>query len=69
MIPGMNPNIVSAILMRRSTPQPFSANTPKGGRIMAKMILQISEQVNGMFAGPVAFGVYLWATNLFINWM
>jgi len=48
MIPGMNPSIVSAILMSRSTPQPFSAKTPKGGKMMAKMILQISVHVNGM---------------------
>jgi hypothetical protein len=48
-MPGMKPRIVSAILMRRSTPHPFSANTPNGGNMMANIILQISEQVNGIF--------------------
>lgn len=48
MMPGMNPKMVNAMLINKSTPQPFSANTPSGGKMTAKMILQISEQVNGM---------------------
>lgn len=48
MMPGMNPSMVSAMLISRSTPQPFSANTPNGGSMTARIILQISEQVNGI---------------------
>jgi hypothetical protein len=33
------------MLMSRSAPQPRSRNTPRGGRIIAPMILQISEAV------------------------
>ena len=42
------PRSVKPMLMSRSTSQPFSAKTPNGGRRIAKMILQISEQVKGM---------------------
>ena len=42
--------MVKAMLIKRSTPQPFSANTPSGGSKTAKIILQISEQVNGILA-------------------
>jgi hypothetical protein len=34
--------------MSRSVVHPRSKNTPKGGRMIAQMILQISEAVNGM---------------------
>jgi hypothetical protein len=36
------PRIVRQMLMSRSAPQPRSRNTPRGGRMMARMILQIS---------------------------
>lgn len=49
MIPGMYPRQVRAMLMRKSHPQPFSSITPRGGRMMAKMNLKISEQVRAMF--------------------
>ena len=52
MMPGIKPRNVRAMLIKRSTPQPFSASTPSGGRITAKMILQMSEQVKGI--------VYVW---------
>jgi len=48
MIPGMNPRQVSAMLIRRSTPHPRSAKTPKGGRIIAKINLQMSMQVKAI---------------------
>ncbi len=34
--------------MQKSTPQPRSSKTPSGGRKMAKITLQISEQVSGI---------------------
>lgn len=42
MIPGIQPRMVKQMLMRRSAPQPRSRKTPRGGRTMAKMILQMS---------------------------
>jgi hypothetical protein len=36
------PRIVSRMLIRRSAPQPRSRKTPRGGRKMARMILQMS---------------------------
>lgn len=36
------PRIVRRMLIRRSAPQPRSRKTPMGGRMMARMILQIS---------------------------
>jgi len=41
------------MLMRRSAPQPRSRKTPRGGRRMAKMILQMSEAVKGMLVDLV----------------
>jgi hypothetical protein len=34
--------------MRRSHSHPFSANTPNGGNMIARIILQISLQVKGI---------------------
>lgn len=48
MIPGRYPRIVKQILINRSDPHPFSRKTPRGGRMIARMILQISEPVRGM---------------------
>lgn len=42
MIPGMYPRMVKQILIKRSAPQPLSRKTPIGGRMMARMILQMS---------------------------
>lgn len=42
MIPGIQPRMVKQMLMSRSAPQPRSRKTPRGGRMMAKMILQMS---------------------------
>lgn len=42
MIPGIQPRIVKQMLMRKSAPHPRSRKTPRGGRIKAKMSLQIS---------------------------
>lgn len=36
------PRIVNRMLMSKSAPQPTSRNTPRGGRMMAKMNLQMS---------------------------
>lgn len=36
------PRIVKQMLMQREAPQPTSRKTPRGGRRMAKMILQMS---------------------------
>lgn len=36
------PRMVSRMLMRKSAPQPRSRKTPTGGRMTARMILQIS---------------------------
>jgi len=36
------------MLMRKSAPHPRSRKTPSGGRIMAKMILQMSLAVTAM---------------------
>ncbi len=48
MIPGINPSNVRPMLMRRSQSHPFSANTPNGGNMIARIILQISLQVKGI---------------------
>lgn len=42
IMPGMYPRMVSRMLMSKSAPQPRSRKTPRGGRMMARMILQIS---------------------------
>jgi len=52
MIPGMYPKSVKRILIRTSLSHfSFSTNTPRGGRIMARMIFRMSEQVIAIFAG------------------
>jgi len=50
MIPGIKPRSVSPILINKSTPHPFSKNTPRGGRRNAKINLQISLHVNAMIS-------------------
>jgi hypothetical protein len=40
--PGIHPRMVNKMLIRKSAPQPRSRKTPRGGRIMAKIILQMS---------------------------
>jgi len=40
--------MVKRMLMRRSAPHPRSRKTPRGGRMMARMILQISLAVKGI---------------------
>ena len=48
-LPGINPRKVSRMLIRTSLSQrSFSAKTPRGGRITARMILQISPIVTAM---------------------
>lgn len=42
MMPGMYPRMVRRMLMSRSAPQPRSRKTPRGGRMTARMILQMS---------------------------
>jgi len=42
MMPGMYPRQVSTMLISRSAPQPRSRKTPRGGRMMAAMILMMS---------------------------
>lgn len=42
MIPGIHPRMVKQMLIRRSAPHPRSRKTPRGGRMKAKMILQMS---------------------------
>ena len=42
MIPGIQPRIVKQMLIKKSAPHPRSRKTPRGGKIKAKMILQIS---------------------------
>ncbi len=46
MMPGMYPSIVRTMLMRKSALQPRSRKTPRGGRKMARMILQMSLSCN-----------------------
>lgn len=41
--------MVSRMLMKKSALQPRSRKTPRGGRKIARMILQMSEAVKGMF--------------------
>lgn len=43
-LPVTYPRMVSRMLIRRSAPQPRSRKTPRGGRMMARMILQMSLQ-------------------------
>jgi len=38
------------MFISKSVPQPFSIRTPIGGRMIARMILQMSEQVKAIFA-------------------
>jgi len=49
MTPGIQPKIVRRILIKRSAWHPRSKKTPRGGRKMAKRILQMSEPVAGIF--------------------
>jgi len=42
------------MLMHRSLPQPFSRNTPRGGRMTAKMILQRSLRWRGSTVSPAS---------------
>ena len=42
VLTGMYPRTVNRMLMRKSALQPRSRKTPRGGRKMARMILQIS---------------------------
>uniref|UniRef100_A0A0S1MIS1 Uncharacterized protein n=1 Tax=Phakopsora pachyrhizi TaxID=170000 RepID=A0A0S1MIS1_PHAPC len=42
--------MVNRMLMRKSAPQPRSRKTPRGGRMMARMILMMSDPVKGMLA-------------------
>lgn len=42
MTPGNQPRMVKQMLIKRSAPHPRSRKTPRGGRMMAKMILQMS---------------------------
>ena len=55
MIPGIQPRMVKQMLIRKSAPHPRSRKTPRGGRMMAKMILQMSEAVKGILAINVEF--------------
>jgi len=48
IIPGTNPIIVKIMLIIKSIPIPLSKKTPSGGKMIAKIILKISEQVNGI---------------------
>jgi len=53
-IPGRYPRIVNRTLIQKSAVHPLSRKTPRGGRMMAMMILQISEAVKGMLIDLVA---------------
>ena len=46
MIPGMYPRTVKRMLMKKSALQPRSRKTPRGGRTMARIILQMSLQAH-----------------------
>lgn len=48
ILPGMYPNKVKPQFINKSTPQPFSARTPRGGKIIARINLQISEHVRAI---------------------
>lgn len=48
ILPGMYPRIVKRILIHKSAPIPRSISTPIGGRMIAKITLQISGQVKGI---------------------
>lgn len=48
MIPGIYPKMVKTMLRSKALPIPTSKNTPRGGKITAKMILKISEQVKAI---------------------
>lgn len=47
-IPGMKPKIVKMIFKNNGVVQPTSKNTPNGGKMIAAMILMISEQVKAI---------------------
>jgi len=47
-IPGMNPRIVKIIFKNNGLVQPTSRKTPNGGKMIAAMILMISEQVKAI---------------------
>jgi hypothetical protein len=47
-IEGLTPRMVNRMLIQRSAPHPRSRKTPRGGRKMARIILQISEVVKGI---------------------
>lgn len=51
------PRIVNRMLMRRSAPQPRSRKTPRGGRMTARMILQMS-----LFSNHISGVFYIFAT-------
>jgi hypothetical protein len=62
----LTPRIVKRMLISRSEPHPRSRKTPSGGRMTAKMILQMSlaERVSRLLnrrggVGPVCSGAYL----------
>jgi len=48
MMPGIQPRIVRQILMSKSAPHPRSKNTPRGGKMKAKMILHMSDAVKAI---------------------
>lgn len=56
MIPGRYPRIVRRTLIQKSATQPLSRKTPRGGRMMARMILQMSEAVKGILNVDRCFG-------------
>jgi hypothetical protein len=60
MIPGINPKQVRPMLIRRSTPHPFSASTPRGGRMTARMNLQMSVHVKAMLTTTIWCCKWLW---------
>jgi hypothetical protein len=50
MIPGMYPRIVRRMLISKSAAHPRSRKTPRGGRMIAKIIFRMSLAVKGIFA-------------------
>ena len=48
VLPGMYPSRVRPMLMSKSTPSPRSNKTPRGGKMMARMILQMSLAVKAI---------------------
>jgi hypothetical protein len=57
MMPGMKPRMVRKMLMSRSLPHPRSRKTPRGGSMIAKMILQISLWVMKSALGKALYDV------------